>query len=66
GLNDGLTQHEFNVYQFIKSTPTATASVISDSLSISLRSVERIIQKLKEKNMIQRVGSKKTGHWKVL
>jgi ATP-dependent DNA helicase RecG len=37
----------------------------SEKTNISLRSVKRIIQELKEKDIIDRVGSDRKGYWKI-
>ena len=33
---------------------------------MSLRTIKRNIKELKEKGYIERIGSKKTGYWKVI
>jgi predicted HTH transcriptional regulator len=54
------------VFGLIKENNTITAAEISERLGISLRTVKRNIKKLKDNGMIDRVGSDKTGSWKVL
>jgi predicted HTH transcriptional regulator len=39
---------------------------VSVKIGKSLRTVKSIIKSLIEKKMIERVGSKKSGYWKVL
>jgi len=53
GVND--------VYNFIKNNPSSKAPIISKSLNIAKRTVERYIKELKEKDMIEFIGSPKTG-----
>ena len=43
-----------------------TAKEVAESLSVSLRQGERIMATLKEKGLIKRVGSNKSGHWEVV
>jgi predicted HTH transcriptional regulator len=43
-----------------------TNIAISEKLTKSISTIERHIKMLKESNLLQRVGSKKTGHWKIL
>ncbi len=54
------------VFNLITQNNKITAVEISKSLNISLSTVKRKIKKLKEKNMIERVGSDKTGYWKII
>ncbi len=43
-----------------------TADEIAEKLQLTKRSIENYISKLKEKRYIERVGSDKTGYWKIL
>ena len=54
------------VFDLIKSNNAITAAEISKQLGISLRTVKRKIKELKDSGDIERVGSDKTGRWKVL
>ena len=37
----------------------------SDKINKSLRTTKELIKELKEKDLIERVGAKKNGYWKV-
>ena len=54
------------VFDLIKNNHSITATEISEQLGIGLRTVKRKIKDLKAKGVIERVGSDKTGSWKVL
>ncbi len=43
-----------------------TANELSGILNINLRNTKNIIGNLKERGLIERVGSRKTGHWEVI
>lgn len=43
-----------------------TADEIAGKLQLTKRSIENYISKLKENRFIERVGSDKTGYWKIL
>ncbi|MEN0051963.1 MAG: DeoR family transcriptional regulator [Bacteroidota bacterium] len=43
-----------------------TIPELSNLIGVTARTIERNIQKLKEKKRISRVGGAKNGHWKVL
>lgn len=54
------------VFSMMKRDKYITAIEISELLNISLRTVRRQIKELKEKGAVERIGSDKTGHWKIL
>lgn len=62
-LNDTLKNKLINI---IKEQPSIKQKDIATKLNISLRTVKRIMKNLQDNKIIERVGSKKTGSWKVL
>lgn len=54
------------VFDLIKQNNKIAATEISEHLKLSLSTVKRRIKVLKEKGCIVRIGSDKTGHWKVI
>ena len=63
GINVGI--NEQRVLELIRINIRITAKEIAESLSVSLRQGERIMAALKEKGLIKRVGSNKSGHWEL-
>ena len=55
-----------NTAWLIHKKPDITAVEIAEKLSVVARSSESYISQLKKKKIIERVGSKKAGHWKVI
>jgi cell filamentation protein, protein adenylyltransferase len=53
------------VFYLIKENNKITAAKISEQLNVSLSTAKRKIKELKEKGMIERIGSDKTGYWKI-
>ena len=53
------------ILNLLEKTPDITQKELSEKTNISLRTVKRIIQQLKEKNKIERVGSDRKGYWKI-
>jgi len=47
----------------MRETPKISAQRIADVTGVSKRHVEENIRSLKNKGLIERAGSKKTGHW---
>ena len=50
----------------MKMRPKVTANELSEILNINLRNTKKVIEKLKEKGLVKRVGSRKAGHWEVV
>ena len=50
----------------LKQDGNITVDRIIELLDIPRRTVSRILRKLKEKGLIERVGSDKSGYWKVI
>lgn len=66
GLNDGLEVGiENKVLRIIGSNPNVTMAEISAQLSVTKRTVERTVKRLRENNRIERVGGKRYGHWEI-
>lgn len=60
-----LTTKERTVLQIIQSDLTITTEQIVQKSTFSRPTVMRAIKSLKEKNLLERINSKKTGSWKV-
>ena len=60
-----LSTNERKLIQFLKENPYATKMIMSSSLEIGAGTVERIIRKLKKLGLLERVGSNKTGYWRI-
>ncbi len=56
---------EKSVLDMLKKNPHLTAIIISEELDKSSRTIQRTIESLKNKNLIERIGEKKNGYWKV-
>ncbi|HJH28285.1 MAG TPA: MarR family transcriptional regulator [Methanosarcinaceae archaeon] len=68
-INDtinSLSDNERTVFEEMQAHPKVTANELSEILNINLRNTKMIIEKLKEKGLVQRMGSRKTGHWEVV
>lgn len=57
---------EEKILDLISSDIYITAKKISENLSISQRQVERVISDLKIRGVIERVGARKNGYWKII
>ena len=57
---------EDKILDIISSDIYITAKKVSELLSISQRQVERVISDLKLRGVIERVGARKNGYWKII
>ena len=62
-INCDLSDSENSIIAEIKKNPAITTGEIVKLTGIPLRSVARVLKSLREKNIIGREGSKKTGIW---
>lgn len=61
---EGLTQTEKKVLGLIKTKPVLSKKELAEILDYGETTVSNAIKKLRNLNMIERVGSNKTGYWK--
>lgn len=60
-----LNENERKVLSAMKVNPNITKAALVSSLGISKGTVDRTIKALKERGLIERIGSNKTGCWKL-
>ena len=66
GLFGGLNETEKEIISLIKENPHIRIFEMAQRLLKPVRTIENNINQLKEKGLIARIGSKKTGYWKLL
>lgn len=60
-----FTEKECQVLELLSEDPAYTYQEISNRLNIGRKAVFGRIKKLKEKGALERVGSDKSGYWKI-
>ena len=65
-INYELSNMEIMVLELIKENTRITRDQLSKKLKVTVRHIARIMDKLKEEKYIERVGSNKTGYWRIL
>ena len=65
-INGGITEAELLMLSLLKQSPSMTNADLAGASSKSERTISRLLATLKNKKLIQRIGSNKTGYWKVL
>lgn len=61
-----LTERQLVIIELIKKSPTITGREMSETLSVTQRTIERDLFKLKEKGIIEHKGKDNAGYWVVL
>ena len=65
-VNYAVKSKTDTVFSLIKKDSKITATKIADKLGLGIAKVKREIKRLKDCGYIERVGSDKTGYWRVL
>ena len=63
GVNVGVTDQ---ILELLAQEPRLSAKEMASLMSKTTRTVERHLKALREQGRIQRVGSDKSGHWKII
>jgi len=61
-----LNQKLIKIIEILTTWPESTINDISNQTGLSTRTIERGLLKLKKLEIIERIGGRKTGSWKVL
>lgn len=62
---NGLSETERKVYDLLEDKPYMKQKELSKELDLTEQYIRKIIKSLKDKKIIERVGSDKSGYWKV-
>ena len=65
-VNDRVNEIEEKILKFIDNDPAITITQLSMELELSRNTIAAKLKTLKEKKMIERVGSSRKGYWKIL
>jgi len=61
-----LTERQQKILNLVKETPSITAKQMSETLSVSPRTIERDLSTLKEMGVLKREGKDNDGIWFVI
>lgn len=61
-----LSKREQDIIEMIIDNPNITGLELSKKYKVSTTTIESDMRNLREKNLIERIGSKKSGFWKVI
>jgi ATP-dependent DNA helicase RecG len=65
-LADGLSENQKEIVKLILINPEITKKEMAQNIDVSTTTIDKNISTLKNKKIIKRIGSNKTGHWKIL
>ena len=65
-LADGLVESQQRILILIRANPRISKREMADSIGISTTAIDKHIIALKDKGLLQRIGSDKAGHWALL
>lgn len=67
GKKDGikLSKSQEEILRLILENKNITQESLAEKVGISIRNVEKRISDLKEKGILQRIGSRKAGYWQI-
>ncbi|MBR4268115.1 MAG: HTH domain-containing protein, partial [Bacteroidales bacterium] len=60
-----LTDNERKVFSLLKERDQVNTGYIAQQLNLSYSTVKRVLRTLKQRDMIYRVGSDKSGYWRI-
>ena len=66
GRNITATPREEKILALLKNNPKMTAKQLAETLSMSVRQIERMIAELKAAGRLERIGATKNGSWQVI
>jgi len=65
-LGEKLGENQKRILQLLSSNALLTIKELAEILGISTTAVENNLARLKQKNLLVRVGGDKGGHWEVI
>lgn len=64
-INDMINKLDADILSWLRNNPYLTVSELAEKSGKSQRTISRVLTSLKAKRLIERIGSNKTGYWKV-
>ena len=61
-----LSKTEGQIMEIIREIPGVSISILAGKIGKDISTIKRAIKNLKEKGLIKRVGTTRTGHWEII
>lgn len=65
-VKDVVKERETFILQMIRKDKVISAQKMSELLNVTLRTIQRDLNKLQEEGILQRIGGRKSGYWKIV
>jgi len=65
-LIDILTENQMKIMDLIADNPVITKKVLSSTIGVGSTTIDNNIKKLKDMELLERIGSDKKGKWIIL
>ena len=65
GLVKNLTSNQIKLLELIETGPNVTKEEMAKHIGVSTTAIDKNIKTLKEKGILERVGGRKEGYWKI-
>ena len=66
GIDDGIEKNSEKILNAILANPKITQKRLADETGFSVRTVARELKRLRDTDVIRRVGSDRTGYWEIV
>jgi ATP-dependent DNA helicase RecG len=66
GLVKDLSENQVKLLELIEARPNVTKKEMAKHVGISTTAIDNNIKTLKEKGLLERVGGRKEGYWKII
>lgn len=66
GLVKELSENQIKLLELIETRPKVTKEDMAKYIGISTTAIDKNIKTLREKGILERVGGRKEGYWKIL
>lgn len=64
-VNDKVNETEKKLLALLKENPEYTVTQLADKSNVSRKTIAARLKNLKEKDLIERIGSSRKGYWKM-
>lgn len=64
GIDSGIEKNTEKILNAIRANPKITQKGLSEEIGLSVRTVARELKRLRDANVIKRVGSDRAGYWR--
>lgn len=64
-LVDGLVESQRKIVELVKANPRISKKEMAGSIGISTMAIDKHIKRLRDKSILKRVGSNRSGYWEL-